>query len=305
MIRKALAAVISAAVVVSACLVPAFRSTAATLTPVNSDAGMDADGNIQSSGIQVIADNVGDLWGIGYPATYDSIVADKLAKTITFKNFVADGHEGYGELFPGSGADGYTFIFDGESKIKTFCFEDTLPNGITISLTPGSTLIASGWYAFCNPYIKLASGTTADPSSLAEGSTITFTGNLGSDDNYGLTPEMIEEISKRINEIIYEEDLMEFEKALNVAALNATAANPQVLYFNNGDALPRDVMRTLSSNPNLNVVFHYRYGDKVYQLWINGAQAARFFNEDTKWYGPEWLAAHFPADTSGLFEFEK
>ena len=48
MIRKALAAVISAAVVVSACLVPAFRSTAATLTPVNSDAGMDADGNIQT-----------------------------------------------------------------------------------------------------------------------------------------------------------------------------------------------------------------------------------------------------------------
>ena len=302
MIRKALAAVISAAIVVSACLVPAFRSTAATLTPVNSDAGMDADGNLQNGGITMgtAPDQLStDMWKISLPATFDSIVADKLAKTITFKNFIADG-----ELYPQFGSNGYTYIFEGTSSIDCIAIDDSTTK-IYLSVTPGSILTTKNWHDGVNPYILLASGTTADPSNLPDKSPIKFTGAEDNANNFELTPEMIDEILKRINEIIYEEDLLDFEKALNNAALNATTANPQVLYFNHGEALPRDVMRTLSSNPNLNVVFHYRYGDKVYQLWINGAQAARFFNEDTKWYGPEWLAAHFPADTSGLFEFEK
>ena len=312
MIRKALAAVISAAVVVSACLVPAFGSTAATLTPddISSRAGMNGSGSLVTTGIDPYNSQT-DLWGLemGISGSYYSIAADTLAKTITFKNFNAGYRSGgnsgeQSELYIGSGSEGYTYIFDGDCS-----FQGLDINGahITISLTPGSRLSLAKWYSFLDQYVTIGNGTATTPAPLADLQAATFTGegNADTEDAFELTPEMIEEIIKRINEIIYEEDLMEFENALNAAALNATAANPQVLYFNHGEALPRDVMRTLSSNPNLNVVFHYRYGDKVYQLWINGAQAARFFNEETKWYGPEWLAAHFPADTSGLFEFEK
>jgi len=304
MIRKALAAVISAAIVVSACLVPAFRSTAAVTLPnidpnSNDQFVLGSDGRVYTNGISSPVpagiDGIARLGGDG--TSIKEFGVDSSAKTVTLNDLISARFD--------IDLPGWTFIFNGtNSQITEGVCLDASP--ATFQVGPASRLSiallqapAGGAALGNNTYSNV------EFTDGARDIILTGEGNADTDDGFELTPEMIEEISKRINEIIYEEDLMEFEKALNVAALNATATNPQVLYFNHGEALPRDVMRTLSSNPNLNVVFHYRYGDKVYQLWINGAQAARFFNEDTKWYGPEWLAAHFPADTSGLFEFEK
>ncbi len=303
MIRKALAAVISAAVVVSACLVPAFRSTAAVALPNIETQGYDAyilgtDGNVYSSYSNPVPGGVQGIARLGMAGTsIEGFEVDSGNSTVTLIDIISSRMD--------IDLPGWTFIFNGtNSQITNGVCLDASP--ATFQVGPASRLsiallqdVSGGAALGNNTYSNV------EFTDGARDIILTGEGNADTNDGFELTPEMIDEIIKYINGIIYEEDLQEFENALNAAALNATAANPQVLYFNHGDALPRDLMRTLSSNPNLNVVFHYRYGDKVYQLWINGAQAARFFNEDTKWYGPEWLAAHFPADTSGLFEFEK
>lgn len=324
MMKKALAAVISAAVIAFGCIAPAFTSTAATLTAENDAAypGMDENGDLQISGINTFTPASTDLWGLimGSSATYESIAADNLAKTITFKNFVT-GNAPFGgdqsELYIAQGSNGYTYIFDGVCSVMNLCIEDGLDITINLSLTPGSTLTTGTWYNGINNRITLLPGTTADPATLPNLTAITFSGAAAEDEEdadaeeadadgeeeFILTPEMIEEILRYFNELEYLDRLHGFENDLLQAAYSATPASPQVLYYSEGNALPLEVFGILKTNPNVSIVFHYTYKGQTYQLWISGAQAAKYYNENIKWYGPELLASMFPADTSGMFDF--
>ncbi len=323
MMKKALAAVISAAVIAFGCIAPAFTSTAATLTPADgmSSAGMNGSGTLVTTGIDTFA-NATDLWGIqqGISASYDSIAADTLAKTITFSNFNTAHLSGassnlQSELYIGQGSEGYTYIFDGDCSFENF---DINGAHITLSLTPGSTLSLAHWSTFWDPFVTLASGTMSTPSPLVNNQSATFSGEGAAEDEedadaeeadadgeeeFILTQEMIDEILKYFSALEYENRLNGFENNLLQAAYNATPASPQVLYFSEGDALPLEVFGILKTNPNVSIVFHYTYKGQTYQLWISGTQAAKYYNENTKWYGPELLASLFPADTSGLFNF--
>ena len=320
-IKKILALALSAAVVASAAIIPSFKSTAATLTPDDdmSSAGMNGSGTLVTTGIDTFG-NATDLWGLqqGISGSYDSIAADTLAKTITFKNFNAGHLSGVSahlqsELYIGGGSDGYTYIFDGDCSFQNF---DINGAHITLSLTPGSTLSLAGYSTYWNDFITLSGGTIANPYPFVNNQPLTFSGagedeedNEAEDEDaedeevFVLTQEMIDEILKYFSALEYQNRLNGFENNLLQAAYNATPASPQVLYFSEGDALPLEVFGILKTNPNVSIVFHYTYKGQTYQLWISGAQAAKYYNENIKWYGPELLASMFPADTSGLFNF--
>ena len=56
------------------------------------------------------------------------------------------------------------------------------------------------------------------------------------------------------------------------------------IYWSAGTALPRDIMLTLHDNPDLTLVFSYRYEHKNYVVTILGKNVV--IEENVPWYGP-------------------
>jgi len=56
------------------------------------------------------------------------------------------------------------------------------------------------------------------------------------------------------------------------------------IYWSAGTAIPRDIMLTLHDNPNLTLVFSYRYEHKNYVVTIPGKNVV--IEENVPWYGP-------------------
>ncbi|MCR5654719.1 MAG: DUF4214 domain-containing protein, partial [Lachnospiraceae bacterium] len=116
------------------------------------------------------------FWSLAYEGTgtYESITADTVNKTITFKGLVSSS-----ELHIFSASEGYTYIFEGTNTINAIAIEafqaNPCPN-ITLQCKEGSTLTTSTWYDVCDQYLTLASGTTSDPAPRVNLQAVTFTG---------------------------------------------------------------------------------------------------------------------------------
>ena len=67
----------------------------------------------------------------------------------------------------------------------------------------------------------------------------------------------------------------------------AKTGKPQTVYWNWGNSLSYDIMKMLQDNPNITLVFSYRYLGKDYKVTIPGSLAVA--NPAVKWYGPVLL----------------
>ena len=76
--------------------------------------------------------------------------------------------------------------------------------------------------------------------------------------------------------------LADFRNELNSAVKNGGSGT--ITLKNCGDSLPEDIMRTLSENPNLTLVFEYTYDGVDYVATIPGSRVV--LEKDTSWYGP-------------------
>lgn len=69
----------------------------------------------------------------------------------------------------------------------------------------------------------------------------------------------------------------------------------QTVTWDQGTALPYDIMKTLEDNPDITLVFSYTYEGRDYKVTIPGGSAKAFI--DIPWYGPVYLYV-----TYGMFD---
>ena len=69
----------------------------------------------------------------------------------------------------------------------------------------------------------------------------------------------------------------------------------QTVTWDQGTALPYDIMKTLEDNPDITLVFSYTYEGRDYKVTIPGGRAKAFI--DIPWYGPVYLYV-----TYGMFD---
>ena len=69
----------------------------------------------------------------------------------------------------------------------------------------------------------------------------------------------------------------------------------QTVTWDQGTALPYDIMKTLEDNPDITLVFSYTYEGRDYKVTIPGGSAKAF--TDIPWYGPVYLYV-----TYGMFD---
>ncbi|MCR5116194.1 MAG: DUF6273 domain-containing protein [Lachnospiraceae bacterium] len=70
---------------------------------------------------------------------------------------------------------------------------------------------------------------------------------------------------------------------------------PHTLYWDQGTALPYDLMKILEEHPDITLVFYYTYLDNYYKVTISGKTFKA--NPEVEWYGPLYLHLVF-AQTS-------
>jgi len=62
---------------------------------------------------------------------------------------------------------------------------------------------------------------------------------------------------------------------------------PHTLYWDQGTALPYDLMKILEEHPDITLVFYYTYQDNYYKVTISGKTFKA--NPEVEWYGPLYL----------------
>lgn len=72
----------------------------------------------------------------------------------------------------------------------------------------------------------------------------------------------------------------------------------QTIYWNEGTALPYDIMKTISENPNITLVFTYTYENVNYKVVLNGKNVKAY--TDVPWYGPLYLNMYYGAADDAL-----
>ena len=89
------------------------------------------------------------------------------------------------------------------------------------------------------------------------------------------------------------------EQAYNVAVDNskkeiANCDAASEVYFQGGGTIDDSVIASVASNPNATFLYSFPYNDELITLKITSEAAAACFDPEIKYYGPEWLMAHFP-----------
>lgn len=66
---------------------------------------------------------------------------------------------------------------------------------------------------------------------------------------------------------------------------------PATVEWNQGDSLPLGIMKQLSDNPNISLLFSFTYEGIDHQVMIPAGKAVA--DPDIEWYGPLWLLAKY------------
>lgn len=82
-----------------------------------------------------------------------------------------------------------------------------------------------------------------------------------------------------------------------VNKLNSTTEG--TLTWDEGGALPEDVMEALAKNPNLSLEYTFTYEGVEYTVFIPAGAMAALYDPEIPWYGPEWILGHFAPITPG------
>lgn len=81
-------------------------------------------------------------------------------------------------------------------------------------------------------------------------------------------------------------------------AVAISLGGEQTIYWNEGTALPYDIMKTISENPNITLVFTYTYENVNYEVVLNGKNVKAY--TDVPWYGPLYLNMYYGAADGAL-----
>lgn len=106
----------------------------------------------------------------------------------------------------------------------------------------------------------------------------------GTDSESGTTPAPEPAPSPQSQEESHTNYIDELRELLKSAI---TLGGAQTVTWDQGTALPYDIMKTLEDNPDITLVFSYTYEGRDYKVTIPGGKAKAF--TDIPWYGPVYL----------------
>ena len=106
---------------------------------------------------------------------------------------------------------------------------------------------------------------------------------------FGLLPMPSPELTpEQISEQAYNQSVENSKREI----ANCDAASE--VYFQGGGTIDDSVIASVASNPNATFLYSFPYNDELITLKITSEAAAACFDPEIKYYGPEWLMAHFP-----------
>lgn len=79
--------------------------------------------------------------------------------------------------------------------------------------------------------------------------------------------------------------------------------DPQTFVYEEGTALPIEIMQALQENPNVTLIFKCRYNDTDYEFTIPGDKAIVI--SDIPWYGPLWLNQYYSKESLSTTDADK
>ncbi|MBR1861415.1 MAG: LysM peptidoglycan-binding domain-containing protein [Lachnospiraceae bacterium] len=154
---------------------------------------------------------------------------------------------------------------------------------ITLTATPNSGYAFKEWQV------------TSGGVTLADANTATTTFDIGTE-NVTIKAIFEEMSGGNPTPEPHEESHVDYLDALRELLKSAIAlGGEQTVTWNQGDALPYEIIKTLEDNPNITLVFSYSYEGKDYRVTIPGGKAKAFI--EIPWYGPLYLYG-----TYGMFD---
>lgn len=79
--------------------------------------------------------------------------------------------------------------------------------------------------------------------------------------------------------------------------------DPQTFVYEEGTALPIEIMQALQEYPNVTLIFKCRYNDTDYEFTIPGDKAIVI--SDIPWYGPLWLNQYYSKESLSTTDADK
>lgn len=173
---------------------------------------------------------------------------------------------------------------------------------ITVTATNGTDVTSDDKEATCTVTVNAASsgGDSSDSGSGdSSGNSSSNDSNNDSSNNNNSSNDSGNSNSEPKDETPYDYlDPLRGELKAEIAL-----GGERTVTWNQGTALPYDIMKTLQDNPGVTLIFSYTYQGIDYKVTISGRDAKAY--TEIPWYGPLYLYEHYgsssetaPADTA-------
>ena len=118
------------------------------------------------------------------------------------------------------------------------------------------------------------------------------------DDDDPAVKEFYENINNTVNEI--ENAISDINTVIDENGKEVI--EPKVIEYKCNTAISARIIKAMTEAKNVTLLYTFEYDGIIFRAVITPEQAAQIFNENTKWYGPCYIAENFPTVPIGFAE---
>jgi len=161
------------------------------------------------------------------------------------------------------------------------------PSGVPASASPSATPSTEpSNEPTATPSVEPSTTPSEEPSLPAE------------DDDDSAVKEFYENINNTVNEI--ENAISDINTVIDENGKEVI--EPKVIEYNCNTAISARIIKAMTEAKNVTLLYTFEYDGIIFRAVITPEQAALIFNENTKWYGPCYIAENFPTVPIGFAE---